>query len=203
MACPIPKASAPTIPAGTINFFIIKLLSSLLHSALRKWHTHRNIYSWGLNDAHGHHSAGEDNKEPAKEAAPPPPPPEDKQASLPPAVDCDALAEMMGGFDDDAIEMLEMFVEMTSPQIDQIASSYAANDKSQLHELGHSLKGSARSACCPLLGDLGEKLEKQGEGAEDCRELVQDIIEEFARVRGAIEKLAADGAPQEAGGSAG
>lgn len=113
-----------------------------------------------------------------------------KDDDLPPAVDKEAMAQIMGAFDDNAIEMLKMFIGMTEPLIEKLRE---ANENSNMHDLAetaHSLKGGARSACCPLLGDLAAQLQDDAEDhKEDCGEIVPKIEAEFERVREAINAL--------------
>lgn len=108
---------------------------------------------------------------------------------LPPAVDKQAMVEQMGAFDDSTIEMLGMFVEMTEPQIAGIRDAFEANDYDELTELGHSLKGAARSACCPVLGNLASALQDGANAKNDVTDLVAKIEAEFERVRTEITAL--------------
>lgn len=109
----------------------------------------------------------------------------------PPAIDREAMIAQMGAFDDSTIEMLGMFIEMTKPQIDKIEAALAAHDHKDLKELGHSLKGAARSACCPVLGDLAAKLQDDAAAKQDVSALVAEIAEEFKRVEKEVGALKA------------
>ena len=107
-----------------------------------------------------------------------------------PAIDKDAMAEMMGAFDENAIQMLKMFTEMTQPLIDQLVAARNANNMHDVKEIAHSLKGGARSACCPHLGDLASDLQDDAEDGKDtCNDLVDQIVTEFTRVETAIAAL--------------
>ncbi len=108
---------------------------------------------------------------------------------LPPAVDKQAMVEQMGAFDESTIEMLGMFVEMTEPQIAEIRDAFEANDYDELTELGHSLKGAARSACCPVLGNLASALQDDANAKNDVTDLVTKIEAEFEHVRTEITAL--------------
>ena len=108
-----------------------------------------------------------------------------------PAVDKEAMVAQMGAFDDNAIEMLGMFIDMTRPQIDNIKTALGSNDHEALSELGHSLKGAARSACCPVLGDLAAQLQDDAEQKSNVSELSQKIFEEFERVETEIKSFKA------------
>ncbi|MCD8571036.1 MAG: response regulator [Alphaproteobacteria bacterium] len=93
-------------------------------------------------------------------------PPTPVASNLPPAVDKEAMIAQMGAFDEMAVEMLEMFVEMTAPIIDDLKKAKAAKDFHDLQELAHSLKGGARSACCNVLGEIASKLQQRSEADE-------------------------------------
>jgi HPt (histidine-containing phosphotransfer) domain-containing protein len=112
------------------------------------------------------------------------------QSALPPAVDKNAMAEMMGAFDESAVQMLHMFIDMTAPVISRIEETLTKGDAHALSELGHSLKGGARSACCPHLGDLAARLQDDSRDGKDCTALVQDISTEFIRVKLAVASMA-------------
>lgn len=109
-----------------------------------------------------------------------------------PAVDKAAMIEMMGAFDDSAIEMLQMFSEMTVPLVAKIEAAQKAGDFHALKEAGHSLKGAARSACCTTLGDLASKLQDDAEKNTPSAALVAEIVKEFARAQAEIKTLRAD-----------
>jgi signal transduction histidine kinase/DNA-binding response OmpR family regulator/HPt (histidine-containing phosphotransfer) domain-containing protein len=105
------------------------------------------------------------------------------------AIDREAMAALMGAFDDEAVKMLKMFTEMTSPLIDDIKKAHKNGDNYRLKELAHSLKGAARSACAARLGDLAEELQDKAQAEGPCEDLVQNIMEEFDNVREEIERL--------------
>jgi two-component system sensor histidine kinase/response regulator len=89
------------------------------------------------------------------------------------AVDKAAMRELMGAFDDNAIEMLNMFSDMTAPLIKRIQKAQDQNDFHDLKEAAHSLKGAARSACCNILGDMASELQDNAERKKASVELVQ------------------------------
>jgi two-component system, sensor histidine kinase and response regulator len=107
------------------------------------------------------------------------------------AIDKAAMVEMMGAFDESAIEMLHMFADMTAPLIAKIEAAQKAGNFHDLKEAGHSLKGAARSACCTVLGDLAAKLQDDAEKNIPSGPLVADIVKEFARVKAEIKTLKA------------
>lgn len=110
---------------------------------------------------------------------------------LPPAIDKEAMIAQMGAFDAGTIEMLGMFADMTEPLIENLKSI----DQADFHALGeaaHSLKGGARSACCNVLGDLASTLQDRAEQQRPPETLVDDIAEEFMRVKATINDLKPD-----------
>lgn len=109
--------------------------------------------------------------------------------ALQPAIDRKAMEEQMGGFDDDVIEMLGMFVEMTAPLIDKLQVAKEDKDLHILQETAHSLKGGARSACCNVLGDLASRLQSASEANQVRADIVDQIAEEFKRVEKEVAAL--------------
>jgi two-component system sensor histidine kinase/response regulator len=104
-------------------------------------------------------------------------------------IDREAMIAQMGAFDDMAIEMLGMFIDMTRPQIAKIEAALAAGDYPDLKELGHSLKGGARSACLNQLGDLAAKLQDDAEQKRPVEKLVAEIVTAFAEAESEIKAL--------------
>lgn len=112
---------------------------------------------------------------------------------LAPAIDRDAIVEQLGAFDSDTVEMLNMFVDMTQPLIDQLRAAFEAEDTEELRDVAHSLKGAAHSACCTRLGDLASDLQDAMDAtdADIDAALVNGIFDEFERVRAEVAALAA------------
>lgn len=106
------------------------------------------------------------------------------------AIDRDAMIAQMGAFDEGALEMLKMFIDMCEPLIVRIQTSYNNNDVHGLKEAAHSLKGAARSACLNDLGEAAAKLQNEAEGGgKNFEPSVHDIIKEFERARDEIKLL--------------
>jgi two-component system sensor histidine kinase/response regulator len=104
-------------------------------------------------------------------------------------IDRAAMIEQMGVFDSTAIEMLGMFIDMTRPQIEKIEAALAANDYPGLVELGHSLKGGARSACLNRLGDLAGQLQDDAEQKKSVEVVVREISAAFKAAEDEIKIL--------------
>lgn len=107
----------------------------------------------------------------------------------PPAIDINAITEQMGAMDDSAREMLGFFVDMTQPVLERLRAGQTARDFKEIREAAHSLKGAARSACALHLGDLAAKAQDDAEHDVDTEKLVDQIFEEFERVKIAIRSL--------------
>lgn len=106
------------------------------------------------------------------------------------AIDRNAMAAQMGAFDDNAVEMLKMFLEMTTSLIKRIDEAQARNDENELREAAHSLKGAARSACLNDLGEAAAALQDAVEhNAGGYAVFAQNIAEEFSRAKNEIESL--------------
>ena len=139
------------------------------------------LIRWGILDAESQTENEEPQETQDKKQ------PETKE--LPPAIDKDAMIAQMGAFDDAAIDMLGMFVDMTAPLISKIRAAYDHKDQHDLKEAAHSLKGAARSACCNVLGDIASDLQDTAEDGDECGDLVKNTELEFQRVQDEIAKL--------------
>ncbi len=95
-------------------------------------------------------------------------------------IDRDAMIAQMGAFDENAIEMLKLFIDMCDPLIEQIKTAFEKNDVHALKETAHSLKGAARSACLNDLGEAAAQLQTIAEsGDKSFDDIVAKIIKEF------------------------
>lgn len=103
------------------------------------------------------------------------------------SVDLEMMQQLMGAVDAGTIEMIGIFVEMSEPLIEDMKAAQAQDDKAQLLEIGHSIKGSARMACCPHLGDLAGQL--QDEALDNDSEANQVLIDQMEKE---LEKVAAE-----------
>lgn len=123
-------------------------------------------------------------------AATPPPPAPPAQVVAGSAIDREAMVAQMGAFDENAVEMLKMFIEMTESLVVRIRTAIEKNDAHELREAAHSLKGAARSACLNDLGEVAATLQNAAEtNAGGFAELGQKIDAEFARARDEINNL--------------
>lgn len=105
------------------------------------------------------------------------------------AIDREAMTLQMGAFDENAIEMLKLFIDMTQPLVTRIEMASQHKDINDLKEAAHSLKGAARSACLNDLGDVAAQLQNEAESGKYDTVLITRILEEFARARSEILSL--------------
>lgn len=109
---------------------------------------------------------------------------------LPPAIDRDMVLQNLGVIDKNTLDMLHMFIKMTTPQIEKIETAFKKKNTKLLRDQAHSLKGGARTACCSHLGNLAEDLQKRAqEGLPVTQEMIEAIKAEFKRVDESIDKL--------------
>lgn len=104
-------------------------------------------------------------------------------------IDQHAIIAQMGEFNQDTIDMLKMFVEMTEPLLGEIKRAHDAGDTHALAEAAHSLKGASRSACAPELGDLAADLQERAETGNNTDALIPSIQEAFTAVKEEIDRL--------------
>lgn len=143
----------------------------------------RLLIRWGLLDAEFQLDHSDDKKAPTQEM---------EESDLPPAIDRDSIMSQMGALDANTVEMMHMFVDMTTPLVKQIEESFDHGDLTKLQEGAHSMKGAARSACCNVLGDIASELQDQSEAGVMRDDLVEAVIKEFERVKAEVSNLKPD-----------
>jgi CheY-like chemotaxis protein len=104
-------------------------------------------------------------------------------------IDLEGLKRQMGAIDESAVEMMEMFVEMTENIIVGLESEWRKKERGKVLDLAHSLKGSARSAACERLGDVAARIQDAANSKEDLGEMIQAAKAEFARVGAEVKLL--------------
>lgn len=147
----------------------------------------RLLIRWGLLDEESPAAAAED---PAALPAPSGARDGAGDGGEPPAIDLEAVKTQMGALDEDSIEMLRLFGDMTAPLVARLREAWEHRDFHGLKEAAHSLKGGARSACCNVLGDIAAHLQDDAaQGKDGCGDLVDAVETEFARVCAALKAL--------------
>jgi len=147
--------------------------------------------------AAGLRNQARENEESHEEAATtvPESPPSEPEADLytppdEPAISMDAIDDLLGGYDDSVKEMLQMFIDMTAPQIQKLRTAYDNGETIAVAETAHSLKGAARSACCPHLGDIADKVQGIADlGQRPEAHLIIAIEGEFDRIKNEVAAL--------------
>ncbi len=107
------------------------------------------------------------------------------------SIDQEAIIKQMGALNEDTINMLHMFIDMTKPMIEKLVQAHKDQDNHNLAEQAHSLKGAARSACANILGDIASKVQDGSEAGQDCAALIKEIEAEFENVKREIKSLKA------------
>ncbi|MEM9468901.1 MAG: response regulator [Pseudomonadota bacterium] len=105
------------------------------------------------------------------------------------AINRQAVIDQMGAWDDSVVQMLKMFPQMAETIVQNIQQAAASEDKEELKEAAHSLKGAARSAGADILGDIASKIQSAVETNQDVKDLIPQILNEFNRVKEEIENL--------------
>jgi signal transduction histidine kinase/CheY-like chemotaxis protein len=101
------------------------------------------------------------------------------------AINLKELEGLLGALDDDAMEVLGMFKDMTDPLMDDLRTAHDNADWHQFSEIGHSLKGSARSAGAVKLGDICASIQDDSAKAndEERKQMLKQAEEEYKRVK--------------------
>ncbi len=73
------------------------------------------------------------------------------------------IEEQLGEIDESAIEMIEMFLEVTTKQLDGLKEAINNDNAPEVKKITHSMKGAARSAACEQLGNITETLQTRAE----------------------------------------
>jgi len=110
-------------------------------------------------------------------------------------IDYTELENMLGALDDTAIEMLDMFETITTPLMDDLAQALIDGNQKKFADLGHSVKGAARSAGAITLGDMCEAIETDGEAVDldQCQLMLNDAQKAFDDVKAHIQVIKKDG----------
>ena len=107
------------------------------------------------------------------------------------AINLVELENMVGSLDETAMEMLSMFVDMTEPLMANLQAAYDAQDWHQFIEIGHSLKGAARSIGALRMGDACSVIQDETEKASDAnrKAFLDKALEEFDQVKAHVADL--------------
>lgn len=108
-------------------------------------------------------------------------------------IDTKAIERLMGSFDQDALQMLDIFVQMTPDLILKMREEAVNLDFIALEQSAHSLKGGAKSACCPELSNLAGEIQNLARhNNEKAIELCQQLDHELGRIKEELERIKTD-----------
>jgi len=131
-------------------------------------------------------------------AHPPPAPPED------PPVEMERLLDFTNGDPDSLRELVTLYLDQTTTQIEQIATAVQAGAPDEVRRLAHSCAGASATCGMRRLVPLLRELERQGyeQKLTNAAELSRQVSDEFQRIRHFLEaqlasqpSLAAKGQP--------
>ena len=117
----------------------------------------------------------------------PPAPPESEPAVL----DLTAIREIFGEVNEEARELLQLFIDSTAPLVADLAARVAAGQWIEAREAAHSAKGAGNSAGAFRFAKLCSKLEQAcvREDLEDATALTAPAAEAFAEAIAAIRAV--------------
>ena len=106
-------------------------------------------------------------------------------------LDLGALKELQAVMGDEFSLLIDTFTRDSILRIEAIREAVSASDAEAIRRAAHSFKGSAGNMAAPLLTDLCGSLEELGHSGETAgsEQLQQNIIEEYAFVKSALESL--------------
>jgi len=110
-------------------------------------------------------------------------------------IDHKELEKLMGALDEGTIEMLDMFCDMTTPLMDDLKAAYDNQKWDDFVEIGHSLKGSARSIAAFTLGNICSDIQDNSPEATMERKttMLNDALSAFDAVKNHISILKTKG----------
>ena len=115
-----------------------------------------------------------------------------KSAADPKVFDGAQLTEAFGGLGEDALAVLDGFIEDIPRMIDEIAAPLAASDREMARDAAHALKGAARSMGAVGVGqvaaDIQDRLDENDLDA--ARSLQPTLTPALAALRAAVQALA-------------
>lgn len=107
-----------------------------------------------------------------------------------PAIDENAIIELIGEINEDTYEMLDIFIDVTHDIIERIGQQADNKDYIALENSAHSLKGSSRSAGCAELGDIASRIQELARKNDpESLEIVKDIPIEIERIKDKLQQM--------------
>jgi two-component system sensor histidine kinase/response regulator len=111
------------------------------------------------------------------------------------AINLSELENMLGDLDEMAIEMMDMFADMTEPLMGDLQNAHDTQNWPEFSEIGHSLKGSARSIGAMAMGDICGSIQDDSPDASDevRSEMLKDAVSAFDSVKKEIQNYKENG----------
>ncbi|MCU0782763.1 MAG: response regulator [Verrucomicrobia bacterium] len=102
-----------------------------------------------------------------------------------PPVDMERLKDFTDGNADSLRELITLYLQQTSTQVEQLEAAVAANQPQEVRRLAHSCAGASATCGMRRLVPLLRELEKQGYEGQLTNgvELCKGVVQEFARIR--------------------
>jgi signal transduction histidine kinase/HPt (histidine-containing phosphotransfer) domain-containing protein len=108
----------------------------------------------------------------------------------PAPVDIDKLRDLGGGSDEGLVELIELYLEQTSGQIEELQSAISAGNATEVRRVSHSCAGA--NATCGMDGLVApmRELERMGNDGDVAQAQIQlDMVRaEFVRIKGFLER---------------
>ena len=106
------------------------------------------------------------------------------------AIDKNKIKEHFGQINAESLGMIGIFLDMSSKTIEKLTDAATHNDTKAVHDLSHSLKGAAYSACCIPLGNIAKQIQDMAhQDKADYNDLIKQIPYEIENIRDDLKKL--------------
>ena len=100
-------------------------------------------------------------------------------------MDLERLREMTDGTDAGIRELVALYVQQTTTQLEQLTAAAKAGDKTEVRRIAHSCAGASATCGMSVLVPILRELERQGHEGKlaDAEKLCADANLEFVRIR--------------------
>ena len=112
-------------------------------------------------------------------------------------VDMERLVELTDGDQNNLRELVELYLKQTAGQMEQLEAAVRANDADAVRRVAHSCAGASSTCGVRKLPPLLRELERQGQEGKltSAKELYEQTIKEFEKVRGFLNPTLATTSP--------
>ena len=115
----------------------------------------------------------------------------DQNTDGPPPVDIDKLRDLGGGTDEGLMELVDLYLEQTTGQIEEIQNAITAGNAAEVRRISHSCAGA--NATCGMDGLVApmRELERMGDGGDITNAQLQldKVRSEFVRIGAYLEQF--------------